>query len=152
MARRKRPLLDFLMNTIQQAQTNNQANPNEPTASPKVFDLIRDQIQKAQQNRGKNGGGTLIDMIKNGVEKARAANQQDPNQETAPGNIFDQIKDRVDGFQNQSQRDEFDRLLDDYDINESAFDQSTLDKVEQAFNNDRKRLRDAYAQKLRQMS
>ena len=155
MARRKRPLLDFLMNTVQQAQANNRDNPNEETASPKVFDLIKDQIVKANLNRGKGGTTPILDLIKGGIDKARAQNQNDPDEKNAPGAIFDAIKNGVDQFKNQSQQskqDEFDALIEEFGVNEEAIDQGVLDKVEQAFNNDRQRLREAYAQKLQEIS
>ncbi len=152
MARRKRPLLDFLMNTVQQAQANNRDNPNEETASPKVFDLIKDQIVKANLNRGKGGTTPILDLIKGGIDKARIQNQNDPDQKNAPGAIFDAIKNGVDQFKNQNQKDEFDGLIEEFGINDEAIDQGILDKVEQAFNNDRQRLREAYAQKLQEIS
>ena len=149
MARRKRPLLDFVMNTIQQTQANNRDNPNQETAAPMVFDLIKGQIGKIRENRQK-GGTPILDLIKAGVEKARTQNINDPGQKNAPGAIFDAIKDKMSNFEAESAQDDFDLLLDEYNIDDEAMDQGVLTQIEQAFNNDRKRLREAYGQKLKE--
>lgn len=153
-----RPLLDFIANAIEQVQQQNQANPNEETANSSVFDLIKDKVQSAPRNNQQynqqagNQPRSIVDFIKQKVEEAREQNQRDPNVKTAPGSVFDMIKNQIDGFQNQSGQDAFRELVSEFNLDLTSLDQNAQHQIHRSYMKDRQNLRAAYVQKIREIT
>ena len=97
----KRNILDAILNTINEVQKKNQANPNEETADPTVFDLIKNKLQKLdERNREKRKARgkspvSILDRIKKEINGARRENKKDPNVATAPKSVFESILKKI---------------------------------------------------------
>lgn len=152
-------VLDVILKTIQEVQQKNQQNPNVETADPSVFDLLRNKIQdidaKAKNNqlqKGKRNPKSILDMIKNGIEGARKENKKDPNVQTAPGSIFDDILKKVDQGPQRQASTGIKKIIEDYKLDVSRVPSNMLQDIQGQYLKDLQKLRQQYAQGIFDLS
>ena len=154
----KKNILDLIVNTINQVQQKNAANPKEPTADPNVFDLLKNRLSKLEQkqrdNRAAKGKAPLsiLDMIKGEIEGARTENRNNPNQETAPSSIFDNIIKKVDQAPKRQASTGLRKVVEEYNLDVSRVPRNVIAQVQQKYINDRKAFDRQYAQALSDLS
>ncbi len=150
-------LLNVLLNTINKVQTNNQANPNEETADPSVFDLLRNKVQELDnRNRDKQVAKgkdpvSVLDLIKNGIEHVKDKNSADPNVKTAPSAIFDRIKQRIEERPQRRASKGLKKIVQEYNLDVSRLSPQALEQIQGQYLNDQKRLNQQYAQAINQL-
>ena len=152
-------VLDVILKTIQDVQQKNQKNPNVETADPSVFDLLRNKIQdidaKAKNNqlqKGKRNPKSILDLIKNGIEGARKENKKDPNVQTAPGSIFDDILKKVDQGPQRQASTGIKKIIEDYKLDVSRVPTNMLQDIQGQYLKDLQKLRQQYAQGIFDLS
>ncbi len=147
----KLKIMDLITNTIDEIQQNNRNNPNEKTAQPSVFDLLKGKLRelegKTQANvKGKEGRAvSLFDLIKGKIDEARQKNHDDPNQETAPTSIFDQLKKKVADREQVRSEDSISEIIDEYNIDVRNLNNDVLRKVQANYHEENRRLDVKYA-------
>lgn len=152
-------VLDVILKTIQEVQQKNKQNPNVETADPSVFDLLRNKIQdidaKAKNNqlqKGKRNPKSILDMIKNGIEGARKENKRDPNVQTAPGSIFDDILKKVDQTPKRQASTGIKKIIEDYKLDVSRVPTNMLQEIQNNYMKDMQKLKQQYAQGIFDLS
>ncbi len=151
-------ILDLLLNTINDVQQKNQANPREETADPNVFDLLKnrlaklDQKQKAKRVQKGKSPISFLDRVKNEIEGARRDNKKDPNQKTAPSSIFDNIIKKIDQGPKRQASSGLRKIVVDYNIDLNGVPRNIIQQVQAKYIEDRKRFDQQYAQALNELS
>ena len=154
----KRNILGAILNTINQVQQKNKANPNVETADPNVFDLIKNKIQKLDdrnRERRKAKGKSpvsILDRIKKEIEGARKENKKDPNVPTADKSIFDQILSKVDQRPKQQASSGLRKIVEDYNLDISGFPKEVVSEIQNKYIADRKNFDKQYAQAIHDLS
>ncbi len=149
--------LNTLLNTINNIQQENQANPNEETADPSVFDLLRGKVQELdERNRNKQVARgeepvSVLDLIRNGIEHVKDRNSADPNVKTAPEAIYDRIKQRIDERPQRRAGKGLKRIIKEYNLDVSRLSPQALEQIQSKYLNDHKRLNQQYAQAINQL-
>ena len=150
----KQNLFDVILKTISQVQQKNAANPNEQTADPTVFGLIKDRLsnldQKSRTNRAARGKSpmTILDRIRKEIEGARRENKKDPKVETAPKSVFDNILKQIDQRPVRQASSGLKKIVEDYNLNVSRLPQEVVQQVRSKYQNDRKQFDKQYAQAI----
>ena len=154
----KQNLIDVILKTINQVQQRNAANPNEPTADPTVFDLIKDKLHKLDQksrdnrtNRGKSPV-TILDRIRKEIEGARRENKKDPKIETAPKSVFDEIFKKIDQRPARQASTGLKKIVEDYNLNVTRIPNDVLQQVQHKYLQDRQQFDKQFAQALYDLS
>ncbi len=153
----KGKFLNALLNTINNVQNENRANPNEETADATVFDLLRNKVQELdQKNRNKQQAKgkdpvSILDLIRNGVEHVKDRNSSDPNVKTAPQAIFDRIKQRIDERPQRKASKGIRKVIKEYGLDVSQMNPQALEQIQSQYMNDQKRLNQQYAQAINQL-
>ena len=149
MARGK--FIKKFMNTINQIQEDNKANPNEETADGSIFDLLKNKVQELsqkdrdkQESKGKEPK-SFMDLIKNGIDSVKNQNSEDPNVKTAPQDIFNRIKQRIDERPQRRASKGIKRILEDYNLDVSKIAPNTLKQVQAKYIEDQNKLNKQYA-------
>ena len=151
-------LLSALLKTINDVQKQNKANPNEATADPNVFDLIKDKLKNLDdKNRAKRASrgkspNSILDLIKKEIEGARRANKKDPNVETAPKSVFDNILKKIQDRPKRQASQGIRRIVEEYNLNVSRLPQEVIQQVQQQYVADRKNFDQKYAQAIHDLS
>lgn len=154
----KKNILEAILNTINQVQAKNKANPNEETADPNVFDLIKNKIQKLDdRNREKRKAKgkspvSILDRIKKEIEGARRENKKDSNVATAPKSVFDQILKKVDQRPKQQASSGLRKIVEDYNLNITGFPKEVVQEIQKKYIADRKKFDQQYAQAIHDLS
>lgn len=154
----KKNILEAILNTINQVQAKNKANPNEETADPNVFDLIKNKIQKLDdRNREKRKARgkspvSILDRIKKEIEGARRENKKDANVATAPKSIFDQILKKVDARPKAQASTGLRKIVEDYQLDVSRFPREVIQEIQTKYIADRKAFDKQYAQAIHDLS
>jgi len=154
----KKNILELIVNTINQVQQKNAANPNEPTADPNIFDLLKNKLSTLEQNqrtkRAQQGKTpvSILDMIKNEIEGVRTENKNNPNQETAPSSIFDNIIKRVDQRPQRQASAGLRKVVEDYNLDVSRIPRDVISQVQAKYINDRKAFDRQFAHALNDLS
>lgn len=154
----KKNILELIVNTINQVQQTNEANPKEPTADPNIFDLLKNKLstlETNQRNKRAQQGKTpvsILDMIKNEIEGVRTANKNNPNQETAPASIFDNIIKKVDQRPQRQASAGLRKVVEDYNLDVSRVPRDVIAQVQAKYINDRKAFDRQYAQALNDLA
>jgi len=150
----KKNILDMILNTINDVQAKNKANPREETADPNVFDLIKSKIKgldernrTKRQARGKSPV-SFLDRIKKEIEGARKENRKDPNVKTAPKSVFDKILNKLDRGAKVQANAGIRKIIQDYDLDVSQVPRNILQEVQSQYVSDRKNFDKQYAQAL----
>ena len=150
----KRNILDAILNTINEVQQKNRANPNEETADPTVFDLIKNKLQNLdERNRAKRKAKgkspvSFLDRIRQEIESAKRENKKDPNVTTAPGSVFENILKKIDQRPKRQASSGLRKIVEDYNLDISAVPREIIQQVQDKYLADRKKFDHQYAQAL----
>jgi len=153
----KRNIFDVILKTISDVQSKNQANPNQETADPNVFDLIKGKIQnldeKTRQKRVAKGKSpnSILDLIRKEINGARRENKKDPNVATAPKEVFDNILRKVDERPRRQASVGLRKIVEDYNLNVSRLPKEVVQQIQQQYVKDRKNFDAQYAQAIHDM-
>ncbi|MFK7981685.1 MAG: hypothetical protein AB8G86_17005 [Saprospiraceae bacterium] len=153
----KANILEVILKTINDVKQKNANNPRQETAHPNVFDLIKDKIggldKKIQENRAKKGKApiSILDLIKGQIEAARQHNQQDQNIPTADSNIFDSILKKVEEKPKRTASAGIRRVIEEYNLDVSRLNRSTLQQIQQQYDQDLRALGQKYAQGIQDL-
>lgn len=164
MAKRRNSFLDLIENTLKDIQTDNRDNPQEPTADPSVFDLLKKKIREVNDkvvinkptDEGETKPTSIFDIIKNKIDDARNENRDDPEQPTAPPSIFDLLKKKVQNKQDEKRtrdvkkaEESIQDLIEEYNIDVSMISEQELRQIQERYVQDNKHLDQQYAEFLR---
>ena len=147
-------LLSAILKTINDVQSQNKANPNEETADPNVFDLIKNKLKNLDdQNRVKRAAKgksphSILDLIKKEIEGARRENKKDPNVATAPKSVFDNILKKLQDKPKRQASQGIRRIVEDYRLDVSRLPQNVIQQIQQQYIADRKNFDKQYAQAI----
>ncbi len=147
-------LLGAILKTINEVQNQNKANPNEETADPNVFDLIKGKLKNLDdKNRAKRvskgkSPNSILDMIRKEIQGARRENKKDPNVATAPKSIFDNILKKLEDKPKRQASQGIRRIVEDYNLDLSRLPQNVVQQVQQQYITDRKNFDQKYAQAI----
>ncbi len=171
-------LFDIIQGAIDVAQEANRKNPDEPTASGGLFDVLRERVKEVQQGQGqrptpvnprssggrtRSGSGTdgyrpgttrrsnpknIFDILLERVEDTRQANEQNPDEETAPDSIFDYINEEIEKGRERQSRRGLDEVIEEYNIDITGIRKSDLRQIREDFLEEREFLFKKYAKRL----
>ncbi len=147
-------IIDVILKTINQVQQKNAANPNEPTADPSVFDLIKEKLsnldQKSRENKLGRGKSpiTILDRIKKEIQGAARENKKDPKVPTAPKSVFDNIFKKIEQRPARQASTGLKKIVEDYRLNIGKLPQDVIQQVQAKYQNDRKAFDQQYAQAI----
>jgi len=147
-------LLGAILKTINEVQNQNRANPNEETADPNVFDLIKGKLKTLDdKNRAKRAAKgksphSILDMIRKEIQGARRENKKDPNVATAPKSVFDNILKKLEDKPKRQASQGIRRIVEDYNLDVSRLPQNVVQQVQQQYITDRKNFDQKYAQAI----
>jgi len=150
----KRNILEVILNTINDVQAKNAANPREETADPNVFDLLKDKISNFdQKNRAKRAAkgkspNSILDMIRKEIESARKENKRDSNVATAPSSVYDNIIKKVDEGPRRQATAGLAKIIQDYSLEAGKLPKDVLRQVHGRYIEDRKKFDQQFAQAL----
>ena len=151
-------LINVILKTIEDVQQKNKKNPNEKTADPSVFDILREKVQKIDQKaqanqvqKGRRAPKSILDMIKDGIEGARKENRVDKKVETAPGSIFDQLLKKVNQPQQRQASTGVRKIVEDYKLDVSRVPADVMSNIQQQYQGDVKKVNQQYAQAIYDM-
>jgi len=153
----KANILEVILKTINDVKQKNANNPRQETAHPNVFDLIKDKIggldKKIQENRAKKGKSpiSILDLIKGQIEAARQHNQQDQATPTADSNIFDSILKKVEEKPKRTASAGIRRIIEEYNLDVSRLNRSTLQQIQQQYDQELRTLGQKYAQGIQDL-
>ena len=112
------------------------ANPNEETADGSVFDLLKNKVNELSQkdrdrqvSKGKEPK-SFMDLIQNGIDHVKKQNHDDPNVKTAPQDIFNRIKQRIDERPQRRASKGIKRILKDYNLDVSSLSPDTINQIQ----------------------
>lgn len=149
MARGK--FIKNFIKTINDIQQENRQSPNEETADGSVFDLLRNKVNELSEKdrnrqvaKGKEPK-SFLDLIRNGIDHVKQQNHDDPNVKTAPQDIFNRIKQRIDERPQRRASKGLKRIVQDYNLDISRLDANTITKVQQQYVSDQNKLNQQYA-------
>ncbi len=147
-------IFSMILNTINEVQQKNKANPNEETADKSVFDLMRNGLQKLDQNslekrkaKGKSPV-SILDLIKKEINGAKRVNKKDPNVATAPSSVFDNIMKKVNATSQRQSSSGIKKIVQDYNLDVSRLPREVIQQVQGKYQNDRKAFDQQYAQAI----
>ncbi len=150
----KANFLDVILKTINDVQQKNKKNPNEETADPSVFDLLRGKIQKLDEKsrtkraaKGKSPK-SILDMIRGEISGVRRENKKDPNVPTAPKSVFDKILSKLDQKPKATASAGLRKVVQDYNLDVSGLPKEVVQQVQTRYIDDRKKFDHQYAQAL----
>ena len=150
----KKNIFDVILNTINDVQKKNKANPKEETADPNVFDLIKGKLQKLdEKNRAKRvargkSPSSILDLIKKEIVGARRENKRDPNVKTAPASIFDKILKKVDDRPRRQAGAGLRGIVEEYGLDVGRLPAQTIQQVQEVYIQKRKEFDKQFAQEL----
>ncbi len=143
-----------LFDVITQVQQENKANPKEETVDGKVFDVIKQQIAKIEQKKrdkraaqGKDPR-SFLDLVRNGIDKAQKKNVDDPNVKTAPQDIFNRIKERIEERPRRRAQKGIQRIVQEYNLDVSRLSPQVLQQIQDQYKKDRDGLKQQYAKAI----
>ena len=150
----KKNILEMILNTINDVQQKNQANPRVETADPNVFDLIKGKLQQFdEKNRAKRvqkgkSPTSVLDLIREQIEGARKENAADPNTKTAPSSVFDNILKKIDERPKRQASSGLRKIVEDYNLDVTRLPRETVAQIQQKYIQDRKKFDQQYAQAI----
>jgi len=151
-------LFKMILNTINEVQSKNAANPNEATADGTIFDLLKNKLQnldqKSIENRRAKGKSpvSILDRIKREIQGVRRENKKDPNVATAPKSVFEDILKQVDAGPKRQASSGIRKIVQDYNLDISRIPKDILSQVQGKYQNDRKAFDKQYAQALHDLT
>ena len=147
-------ILEVILKTINDVQSKNAANPKERTADPSIFDLLKKGLQKvdskSRQKRVQKGKSpeSILDLIRGQIEGVQKKNKKDPNVETAPKSIFEELLKKVNKQPKQIANSGLKRIINEYGINVSRVPKKVLQDVQQQMIRDQQNFDRQYANAL----
>ena len=147
-------ILSVLLKTISDVQSKNKSNPNEQTADPSVFDLLKDKLlkldQKNQQKQSTRGKApkSILDMIKKEILGVRRENKKDPKVATAPKSVFDSILKKVEAPIERQASTGIRKIVQDYNLDVNRLPREVISQVQQQYKTDKVKFDKQYAQAL----
>ena len=150
----KKNIFEMILNTINDVQSKNQADPKVETADPNVFDLIKSKLQdldqKNRENRASKGKSpvSILDRIKKEIEGARRENKKDPNVPTADKSIFDNILNKLNTGKKIQASTGLRKIIEDYNLEAGRLPQDVLRQVQEKYITDRQNFDQQYAQAI----
>ncbi len=154
----KANFFDIIKAAVNEVQKKNSANPNEPTADASVFDLLQGKLQDVENNwntkratKGKKPVN-IVDLIKSKIDEARKQNKKDPNVETAPGSIFDQIIKKAQAKDTRRASNSIKSIIEEYNLDASKLNPQALKEIQHAFQTELKGLKDKYAKGIHDLT
>lgn len=154
----KNNIIDVLLKTIGDVQQNNRQDPNQRTANPNVFDLLKDRLQdldtKTRQNRAAKGKSpdSILDLIRKEVNKVRKGNKNDPNVETAPKSVFKDILKPIERIPQKQAKRGIQNVIEEYRIDVTRVPGKVLEQMQGQYMNDKKNFDKQYAQAIYDVS
>ncbi len=152
-------ITDIISAIINELQKKNRENPNEETADPEVFDILREKIggvgHQTQHQRRQPTNQTpdnILDIIRQKIEEAQQENRNNPNQRDAPGSIFDHLRKKVDQKERGQIKTSLRHIIQNYNLDVRRVPRRLLRDVEAAYAKERKHLDAKYAQVLHDLS
>ncbi|MBT8230123.1 MAG: hypothetical protein KJO50_07670 [Bacteroidia bacterium] len=148
-------VLDVILKTIEDVQQKNRKNPNEETADPSVFDLLRKKIQevdgKVQSNqvqKGRRNAKSILDIIKDGIEGARKENRADNKVATAPKSVFEDLLKKIEKGPQRQAATGIRKIVQDFNLDVSRVPKEMLGQIQSQYQGDVKKLNQSYAQAI----
>ncbi len=143
-------LLETILKTVLTTQQKNQKNPNQQTADPNVFDLIKNKIQDAQAQHQRGGSsrkpaGNIFDLIKKAVNSAKRENKKDPNVETADPNIFDNILKKVEDKKKKQVSTGLKRVVEEYNLDIGKLPPEAIQQIQNEYLQAQRKLDEDFA-------
>ena len=154
----KGDLLKIILNTVNEVQKKNRASTTQKTADPNVFDLLKDKLgdldKKIQNNRVKKGKSpiSILDLIKNQIEAAKKANQEDPKVETADPAIFDRIIKKVEAKPKKVASKGIKRIIENFRLDVSKVNPEILKQVQAQYDTDLRKMEQQYAEAIHKLT
>ncbi len=157
-------ILDLLKGTLQELQSNNN-NQGGSQADPSIFDFLKDKLRdvdaKTQTNiQDKNGNNVgIFDVLLDKLNGAQKENRDNPNVQTAPGNIFDMLKEKVNQQKTQAQnhnqqraQDSISDIIHQYNLDVRNLDRNTLQQIENQYLKDNYNMDKKYAEYIHNLN
>lgn len=145
-------ILNVLLKTIEDAQQKNQKNPNEETADPSIFDLLKNEVAKLGNKvdsnsvqKGRRNPKSILDMIKDGIEGVRKQNRKDPKVKTAPKSVFDNILRKVEAAPQRQASTGLKKIVEDYQLDISTLPREMVGQIQQKYQQDVHSMNKEYA-------
>ena len=150
----KNNIFDVILKTIGDVQRQNKANPNEQTADPTLFDLLKKKLKdldkKSRDKRIEKGRSphSILDLIKKEIEGVRKENRKDPKVQTAPKSVFDNIIKKVEERPRRQASAGLRKIVEDYNIDVRRLPREVISQVQQQYVVDRQKFDKQYAKAL----
>lgn len=93
-----------LANILKKAIQTNEADPNVKTAEPVVFEELKKKFEKVEPLQKENREDDILEMMRKGVEEAKVENEANPDVETAPRSVYENILRELEALKNKSSR------------------------------------------------
>jgi|GEM_PF-533666 len=144
-------IIEVLLKEIGKVQQKNKANPKEETADSSVFDILREKVQEVGNKSAKAGTRgqqpkNILDMLKTVVDKVRRGNKKDPNVPTAPGSIFDKVKEKVEAAPKKEAQRGIKRIAQEYNLDLSILPAELIEDINLEYKDDLEALNKKYAE------
>ena len=147
----------MILKTVNDVQQKNKLNPNEETADPSVFGLLksklRDLDQKQREKRVARGKSpiSILDRIKKEIEGVRRTNKKDPAVATAPKSVFDNIFKKIEEKPKRQASAGLRKIVEDYNLDISGLPREVIGQIQEKYIADRKKFDHQYAQAIHDM-
>lgn len=91
-----------LANILKKALETNKEDPEVKTADPVVFEELKKKFEKVEPLQKDNREDDILEMMKKRVEEAKVENEVNPEVETAPRSVYENIMKELEKLKNQS--------------------------------------------------
>jgi len=91
-----------LANILKKALDTNRDDPEVKTADPVVFEELKKKFEKVEPLQKDNREDDILEMMKKRVEEAKVENEVNPEVETAPRSVYENIMKELEKLKNQS--------------------------------------------------
>lgn len=158
-------ILDLLKGTLQEIQNNNQNNAGAQKADPSIFDFLKEKLQdvdaKTKTNiQDKNGNNVgIFDVLLDKLNGAQTENRNNPNVQTAPSNIFDMLKEKVNQQKSQAEQhnqvraqESISDIIHQYNLDVRNLNQNTLQQIQNQYLKDNYEMDKKYAQYINNLN
>ena len=154
----KKNIIDVLLKTINDVQSNNSSDPNQRTADATVFDMLKDKLRVLDENnrqkraaKGKSPN-SILDLIRKEIEGVKSQNKRDPDVRTAPKSVFKDILRKVEEKPQRRAAKGINSVIQEYRINTSTIPDKMMAKVQEKYLEDTRKLNQQYAQAIHDLA
>lgn len=149
-------IIEVLLKEIGKVQQKNKANPKEETADGSVFDILREKVKEVGDKTAKPGTRgqqpkNILDMLKDVVEKVRRGNKRDKNVPTAPGSVFDKVKQKVEDAPRKEALRGVKRIAQEYNLDLSSLPAELIADINEEYQDDLEAMNRKYADGIFQL-